>query len=90
MNNRYLAPAPSPNRSRGLFWPDHRALPVFSTPAESLDTIPTGALNPDEMLLFACLQGLVNREKPRVFLLPGRCEEGQRAWPDLLHLKLRE
>lgn len=90
MNNRYLAPAPSPDISEGLFWPEHRALPVFATPAETLDAICTKEMTPDEILLFTCLEGLVNRRKPRFFLVPARDEEGPYAWPDLLGLKLNE
>lgn len=90
MNNRYLAPAPSPDIERGLFWPEHRALPVFASPAETLDAICTKELTPDEKLLFTCLEGLVNRIKPRLFLIPERSEEGPHAWPELLDLKLNE
>ena len=90
MNNRYLAPAPSPDITEGLFWPEHRALPVFASPAETLDAICTKELTPDEKLLFTCLEGLVNRRKPRLFLVPERNEEGPYAWPELLGLKLNE
>ncbi len=90
MNNRYIAPAPSPDIAEGLFWPEHRALPVFATPAETLDAICTKEMTPDEILLFTCLEGLVNRRKPRFFLVPARDEEGPYAWPDLLGLKLNE
>jgi len=90
MNNRYLAPAPSPDITEGLFWPEHRALPVFASPADTLDAICTKELTPDEKLLFTCLEGLVNRRKPRLFLVPERNEEGPYAWPELLGLKLNE
>ncbi len=90
MNNRYLSPAPSPDIKKGLFWPEHRALPVFAAPADTLDAISTKALNHDEKLLFTCLQGLVNRIQPRLFLVPEHCDEGSYAWPDLLNLKLNE
>ncbi|MBR4000538.1 MAG: protein containing Coagulation factor 5/8 type, partial [Clostridia bacterium] len=81
MNNRYLTPAPSPDITEGLFWPEHRALPVFASPAPVLDAVLVKELNPDEKLLFACLEGLVNRVKPRLFLIPERCDEGPYAWP---------
>lgn len=90
MYNHYLTPAPSPDIERGLLWPEHRALPVFASPADTLDAIGVKELNPDEKLLFTCLQGLVNRIKPRLFLVPERCEEGAYAWPELLNLKLNE
>lgn len=90
MNNRYLAPAPSPEIAEGLFWPEHRALPVFASPADILDAVCTKEMSPDEKLLFTCLQGLVNRRKPRLFLVPERNEEGPYAWPELLGLKLNE
>ena len=90
MNNRYLTPAPSPDITEGLFWPEHRALPVFAEPAPVLDAVLVKELNPDEKLLFACLEGLVNRVKPRLFLIPERCDEGPYAWPQLLKLPLNE
>ena len=52
MNNRYLAPAPSPDIAEGLCWPEHRALPVFASPAETLDAVCTKEMSPDEKLLF--------------------------------------
>ncbi len=90
MNNRYLTPAPSPDITEGLYWPEHRALPVFASPAPVLDAVPVKELDPDEKLLFACLEGLVNRGKPRLFLIPERCDEGPYAWPQILSLSLNE
>jgi len=90
MNNRYLTPAPSPDITEGMLWPDHRALPVFASPAPVLDAVCVKELDPDEKLLFVCLQGLVNRVKPRLFLIPERCDEGPYAWPQILHLPLNE
>ncbi len=61
---------------------------VLSTPEPVLDGVNVAELTRDERLMFVCLQGLVNREKPRVFLVPERAEEGKLSWVDIHGLEL--
>ncbi len=75
----------------GLFWPEGQALPHFSTPAETLDGLSiAGRMMPEtEKIMFVCLQGLVNRTKPRIFIYD-QAREGKNKWPNLLGLKIEE
>jgi len=77
--------------SSGLFWPEGQALPHFARPADTLDglSIAEGTMPPEERVMFASLQGLVNRVKPRVFLYD-QPREGKNKWPDLLGLSVKE
>ncbi|MBN1442954.1 MAG: discoidin domain-containing protein [Planctomycetes bacterium] len=80
--NRY-SPYPLVKSPReGISWPDGQALPIFATPAETLDTIEVQALSRDEQITFSALQGQVNRQKPRIYLLDARSDEGRDTWAD--------
>src|SRR2546426_5358889 len=70
-----LAVAPSTEAlaaqvAHGISWPAGQALPTFAEPRH-LDVADIEGLAGDEQVLFTTLQGLVNRSKPRVFLLQG-------------------
>lgn len=52
----------------GLDWPADRALPLFPDIADEIEYANLGALSGDEQLLLTSLQGLVNRQKPRLYL----------------------
>lgn len=52
----------------GLEWPADRALPLFPDIAEEIEYANLGALSGDEQLLLTSLQGLVNRQQPRLYL----------------------
>lgn len=66
----------------GIAWPRGQALPIFATPASTLDAISIRDLSPDERITFSALQGQVNRKQPRIFLIDPRAEEGVNTWPD--------
>lgn len=68
----------------GITWPSDHALPTFAR-AEHLDAVAVGSQPPDAKALFATLQGLVNRRRPRVYLL-GRAGEGKTTWLEALHV----
>ena len=80
------------NTAAGMYWPEGRAFPSFSTPADSLDAIQveSTSLTSEEVVMLTVLQGLVNKTKPSVLLLRQRANEGMYKWPQLLDLKLRE
>lgn len=78
--NRYRPYPPVSRLERGLCWPVGQALPVFATPADTLDAIEVQALSVDEQHTFVVLQGLVNRVRPRLLLLDARTDEGRDTW----------
>lgn len=75
----------------GVFWPQGQALPHFAPPAEVLDglSIAGRQLSDTEKVMFSCLQGLVNKTKPRIFLFDD-IREGKYKWPDQLGLNIKE
>lgn len=52
----------------GLDWPADRALPSFPDIAEEIEYAELSALSGDEQLLLTSLEGLVNRQQPRLYL----------------------
>jgi hypothetical protein len=68
------------NITTGLSWPSGQALPTFATPATPLDTILVQDLSPDEEITFSALQGLINKTKPRIYLLDSGADEGTYTW----------
>jgi hypothetical protein len=86
--NRYQ-PYPAPARiERGISWPQRQALPHFASPA-ALDTIEVQSLTRDEQIAFSALQGQVNREQPRIFLIDNRSDEGRLTWAQTSTVNLR-
>ncbi|MFI5662482.1 GxGYxYP domain-containing protein [Streptomyces sp. NPDC051684] len=73
--NTASAAAPS---AGGLWWPRERILPGFAEP-RALDVADLTAADADEQLLFATLQGNVNRSRPRIALLR-ESDEGATTW----------
>lgn len=66
--------------AEGISWPKGQALPIFATPAAELDCIEVQALTSDERITFSALQGQVNRQQPRIYLLDARSDEGRDTW----------
>ncbi len=75
----------------GMSWPRGQALPQFAGLADTLDGFDMikSNLSSAEKVIFAALQGLVNKTKPRIFLYDG-AGEGKNKWPENLHLKINE
>ena len=63
----------------GVDWPRGQLLPQFAA-VRSLDVADMDGSSGDERLLFGTLQGVVNRERPRVYLIED-ADEGKEAWP---------
>lgn len=59
-------------------WPENQALPTFAN-AKHLDVVDLLSSTGDEKLLFSTLQGIVNREEPRIYLIEN-AEEGKYTW----------
>jgi hypothetical protein len=74
-----LAADDEPRRSGGIDWPRGQLLPQFA-PLRSLDVVDMADRSGEDRLLFATLQGVVNRERPRVYLTED-ADEGDEAWP---------
>lgn len=68
------------NISSGMSWPNGQALPTFATPYPSLDTILVQDLSADERITFSALQGLINKARPRIYLLDSGADEGTYTW----------
>ena len=78
--NLYSGYPPVSNISSGISWPGGQALPTFATPDSPLDTILIQSLSADEQITFSALQGLINKTKPRVYLLDSGADEGTYTW----------
>ena len=63
----------------GYSWPLGQALPHFSPMAVSLDAIDVAGMPFAQRLAVSCLQGVVNRAQPRIFLLD-RDHDSRDAW----------
>ena len=79
-NNEYTSYQQVNNISSGISWPEGQALPVFASPAATLDTISVTALTNDEQITFSAFQGIVNKKQPRVYLLDNNPDEGSTTW----------
>ncbi len=80
--NRYLPYPQAGNIREGISWPKGQALPIFATPAATLDSLMIQDLSKDEQITFSALQGQVNRKQPRIYLGNERAEEGVDTWPE--------
>lgn len=78
-----FTPYPSvTNPKEGMSWPKGQALPIFATPARTLDELLVENLSKDEQITFSALQGQVNRQQPRIYLANSRSDEGSDTWPN--------
>jgi len=68
----------------GVSWPEEQALPRFATPA-GLDVLDVSGAPAAEVLLATTAQGVVNRSRPRIWLLRD-ADEGTRTWFDTVGL----
>lgn len=66
------------NSNSTISWPSDQQLPVFEEP-EHLDVVDLVKESGDIKLMFATLQGNINRKKPRLYLLEN-IEEGKYTW----------
>jgi len=67
-----------------LYWPPDRALPIFPE-ASHLDAADLTALNGDEQGLLVSLQGIVNRQQPRLYFYWGT-DTTNLEWLNTLHV----
>ena len=62
-----VLPAGAASAREGVSWPEGQALPTFAA-ARHLDVADIEDIPGDEQLLFATLQGIVNRDAPRLYV----------------------
>jgi hypothetical protein len=70
----------SGRQTTGISWPAGQALPRFATPVR-LDVADMTGVSADEQVLLTTLQGIVNRNRPRIYLLQPS-NEGLDVWLD--------
>jgi len=89
--NKHLEWSPYTIINKGIVWPKRQAIPQFACPADTLDALDMDklALSSSEKAMFSALQGLVNKTKPRIFLLDVD-REGKYKWPDNLNFNIKE
>lgn len=74
-----VSAAPGKPDTGKVIWPKHQELPTFAKVAH-LDVADLELSTGEEKLLFATLQGIVNREKPRIYLIEEQPSEGKYTW----------
>ncbi len=72
--------------STGIHWPQGQALPRFAAPTD-LGVLDLRTAAAAEVLLATTAQGVVNRSRPRIWLLR-EAEEGSHTWLDTLALPM--
>ncbi|MGH7941932.1 MAG: lectin-like domain-containing protein [Limisphaerales bacterium] len=69
----------------GLSWPASQFLPTFSTPAQPIECIDVDGLPSDQQALFSSLEGIVNRNQPKLACVSA-ASEGEFTWMNLHNL----
>ena len=80
--------------TKGIYWPENQALPFFSTPASPLKVldinppiVENGCSN-EEVIMFSCFQGLVNKDKVEIILFGSGGAMRREHWPAVLGLSV--
>lgn len=79
--NKYKPYTAVKNLEEGTVWPDGQFFPTFATPAAEVDTMNITSFKKDEQTTISALQGIVNKQKPRLLLLDSNPDEGAQTWP---------
>ena len=67
-NNRYRDIIEEERNETGLTWPEGQAMPSMAYPVENVDAINVTGKTNNVRSMLASLQGIINREKPRIYL----------------------
>ncbi len=73
-------------RGAGLNWPTNQFLPTISSPPSTIQYIDMSGDTAAQVNLFVSLEGIVNREQPRIACVYGSLQEGKLTWLSLHHL----
>ncbi|PZW27951.1 GxGYxY motif-containing protein [Thermosporothrix hazakensis] len=65
--------------TKGISWPENQELPTFAQP-NHLDVIDLEHETGEMSMLLATLQGIVNRERPRIYLIEHMVDDGKYTW----------
>lgn len=68
-----------------VYWPQSQALPRFATP-QHLDVVDLQPATGDMRLMISTLQGIVNRQRPSIYLVEHARDEGPYTWLNEAHL----
>jgi hypothetical protein len=71
--------APHNVANGNISWPPNQVLPTFAQP-RALDVVDLRQASTDEALTFSTLEGIVNRQEPRVYLLQTGADEDSLTW----------
>lgn len=74
-------------------WPESQILPSFSAPSTNLDFIDLMTLTSGEQNLFVTLQGIINKQEPRIYIhqiRDNKQNEGKYTWLNDLSLGYTE
>lgn len=63
----------------GISWPQNQVLPTFAQP-HALDVVDLRQTSTDVALTLSTLQGIVNRQEPRIYLLQTGADEESYTW----------
>jgi hypothetical protein len=63
----------------GVYWPPNQVLPTFAQP-RALDVVDLRQSSTDMALTFSTLEGIVNRQEPRLYLLQTGADEDSNTW----------
>jgi len=69
--NKYIKSPEEPINEKGITWPKGQAIPTMAPLAETIDAVYFSAFNDDQFTTLSALQGLVNREQPRILIVKG-------------------
>lgn len=64
----------------GVRWPAGQELPTFAQPRHLDVALTSGSTAVDLQILLRTLQGLVNRERPKIYVINGQPTEGAYTW----------
>ncbi|PZW27949.1 GxGYxY motif-containing protein [Thermosporothrix hazakensis] len=83
----FASPAAPDANQKGISWPAGQQLPTFARPGH-LDVIDMGEQSAEMQLTLATLEGNINRERPRIYLIEHNAREGATTWLEKSKLPL--
>ncbi|MBQ8289224.1 MAG: protein containing Coagulation factor 5/8 type [Clostridia bacterium] len=63
-----------------MTWPEGQIFPTFDTPVPNMDAFSTENTPGEWLVALLALQGIVNREQPRIFMYDNTAGEGPDTW----------
>ena len=63
-----------------MTWPQGQIFPTFDTPIDNMDAFTTEDTPHPWLIALLALQGIVNRDRPRIFMYDKTAGEGPDTW----------